>query len=146
MGRAYPPEAPVLWIKYGRSVIWNEVTAQATAHKELRGLQSQVKAPAVFYACEMELPRRNGSEVTYCIRSYVVMEYIPGKTAGEWLKVSKTPLERISSIPESLLPSLNCTASPCPRDLLHAQSTVGEYDTAFLTSKSVLATTRVSRN
>ncbi|KAH7011373.1 hypothetical protein EDB80DRAFT_891202 [Ilyonectria destructans] len=62
MGLAYPPGAPVLWIKYGRSVIWNEVVAQAMAHKELRGLQSQVKAPAVFYACEMELPRRNGSE------------------------------------------------------------------------------------
>lgn len=55
MGLAYPPDAPVFWIKYGHSVIWNEVIAQAMAHEELRRLGSPVRAPAVFYACELAL-------------------------------------------------------------------------------------------
>ncbi|KAI5863370.1 hypothetical protein GGS23DRAFT_566597 [Durotheca rogersii] len=44
-----PSESPVLWVKYGFAIYWNEVVAQATAYHELRRLGSSVRAPAVFY-------------------------------------------------------------------------------------------------
>lgn len=74
---AYPPEAPACWIKYGRSVYWNEVCAQVMAYDGLRQLGSLVRAPAVFYAIE-DYPM-----------TYIVMEYIPGKTAGQCLRESQ---------------------------------------------------------
>lgn len=73
---AYPTEAPTCWIKYGLSVYWNEVCAQAVAYEGLRQLGSSVRVPAVYYAFE-EHPM-----------TYIVMEYIPGKTAGECLEES----------------------------------------------------------
>lgn len=81
LGLAYPPkvETPVFWIKYGTSVIWDEAPAQVMAYKELRRLSSPVKIPGIFYACEV---RHKG---------YIVMEYIPGKTAGECLEGIKDP-------------------------------------------------------
>lgn len=74
---AYPPEAPTCWIKYGRAVYWNEVCAQVVAYDSLRQLGSSVRAPGVFYAFE-----------EYFV-TYIVMEYIPGKTAGQCLKESQ---------------------------------------------------------
>lgn len=68
---AHPPEAPTCWIKYGRAVYWNEVCAQVVAYDGLRQLGSPVRAPAVFYAFE-----------EYYV-TYIVMEYIPSKTAGQ---------------------------------------------------------------
>jgi hypothetical protein len=34
-GLAYPQDAPIFWIKYGYSVLWNEVAAQVMAYSEL---------------------------------------------------------------------------------------------------------------
>ncbi|WEW61239.1 hypothetical protein PRK78_006729 [Emydomyces testavorans] len=82
MHLAYPPQNPVLWIKYGSSVVWNEVPAQAMAYHELRRLGSPVRAPAVFYAC------------TVNYESYLVMEYIPGKTAAQLLEDTNEPAHK----------------------------------------------------
>ncbi len=73
---AYPPDAPTFWIKYGFAVGWNEVCAQVMAYEGLQQLESEVRAPAVFYA---ETIRTNPPA------TYIVMEYIPGKTAGQCL-------------------------------------------------------------
>lgn len=70
---------PVFWIKYGNAVFWNEVVAQAMAYHELRRLGSSVRAPAVFYAFR------------YDYKTFIVMEYIPGKTC---LKEAKSPEEK----------------------------------------------------
>lgn len=87
LGLAYPPEAPVFWIKYG-SIIWNELSAQAMVHEELRRLGSPVRAPAIYYACELALPSviTCDGKLIHGYKSYAVMEYIPGKTAAEWLE------------------------------------------------------------
>ncbi|KND91581.1 hypothetical protein TOPH_03825 [Tolypocladium ophioglossoides CBS 100239] len=77
VGLAYPPEAPIFWIKYPH-VIWNELVAQNMAHEGLKRLQSPVRAPAVYYACEMEFGRS--------IDSFAVMEFVPGKIAAERLQ------------------------------------------------------------
>ncbi|KEZ43533.1 hypothetical protein SAPIO_CDS4441 [Scedosporium apiospermum] len=82
LGLAYPSEAPVFWIKYGPSITWNEVPAQVMAYEELRRLSSPVKAPGIFYACDLELRGAQRERR----KSYIVMQYIPGKTADEWLK------------------------------------------------------------
>jgi hypothetical protein len=55
MGLAYPPQAPVLWIKYGYTIVWNELYAQKMANEELRRLGSSVRAPAVYYACRVKM-------------------------------------------------------------------------------------------
>ncbi|OAA62761.1 Aminoglycoside phosphotransferase [Niveomyces insectorum RCEF 264] len=72
----YPADSPVFWIKYDNTVFWNEVAAQTMAHRELRRCNSPVRAPAVYYAF------RRG------FVNYIVMEYIPGKTAGALLEES----------------------------------------------------------
>ncbi|RFU32368.1 hypothetical protein B7463_g3967, partial [Scytalidium lignicola] len=93
MGLAYPPEAPVLWIKYGHSVIWNEIPAQAMAHRELQHLGSPVRVPGIFYACEMGKPGITYNfEVNY--KSYIVMEYVSGKTAAKWLESTEDPAHK----------------------------------------------------
>lgn len=74
---AYPPEAPVCWIKYGRSVYWNEVCAQVMAYDGLRQLGSSVRVSGVFYAIE-DHPM-----------TYIVMGYIPGMTASQRLEKSQ---------------------------------------------------------
>lgn len=45
MGMPYPPEAEslVFWIKYGSSVVWNELAAQKFAFDGLKTLHSPVK-------------------------------------------------------------------------------------------------------
>ncbi|CAI4217552.1 unnamed protein product [Parascedosporium putredinis] len=87
IGLAHPPEAPVFWIKYGFSVLWNEVPAQVMAYEELRSLQSPIRAPGIFYACAIkETP---GSELCTL---FIVMEFIPGRTAEEWLKSIQDPV------------------------------------------------------
>lgn len=86
IGMPYPDaDSPVFWIKYCSSIIWNELAAQKMAHDGLGELNSPVKVPAVYYGCQVTVhigdpdawPQR---------RSYVVMEYIPGKTAAQRLK------------------------------------------------------------
>ncbi|KAL7623752.1 hypothetical protein AAE478_005305 [Parahypoxylon ruwenzoriense] len=85
MGIAYPPESPILWIKYGHAIIWNEILAQDMAYRELRSLGSAVTVPGVFYACQMGATGViYDVEVSY--KSYIVMEFLPGKTAAAWLK------------------------------------------------------------
>ena len=71
---AYPPEAPKFWVKYGFAVYWNEVCAQVVAYNGLRQLESLVRAPGLYYAF------KEGAS------TYIVMEYIPGKTAEQCLK------------------------------------------------------------
>ncbi|KFX88754.1 hypothetical protein V490_07421 [Pseudogymnoascus sp. VKM F-3557] len=73
-GFPYPPEAPIFWIKYGFAVYWNEVCAQTVAYNGLRQIESLVRAPGVYYAFKEAKS------------TYIVMEYIPGKTAGQCLK------------------------------------------------------------
>ncbi|RFU34128.1 hypothetical protein B7463_g2212, partial [Scytalidium lignicola] len=93
MGLAYPPENPVFWIKYGHSVIWNEIPAQVMARHELQRLGSPVRVPGIFYACEMgKVGFSYNFEVNY--KSYIVMEYIPGKTAAELLNGIEDPDRR----------------------------------------------------
>ncbi|EZF24661.1 hypothetical protein H112_02767 [Trichophyton rubrum D6] len=79
---AFPSEAPVFWIKYGFAVEWNEVLAQAMAHRELLKLRSHARVPAIFYAFEA------GRKV------YIVMEYIPGRSGSQILESSSEPAER----------------------------------------------------
>jgi hypothetical protein len=71
---AYPPHAPQLWIKYGRIVLPDEVTSQMMAYRGLQQLQSSVRIPKVYYTCK------------YKWVTYIVMEYIPGKTMEQLLE------------------------------------------------------------
>jgi hypothetical protein len=86
MGLAYPPQAPVLWIKYGYTIVWNELYAQKMANEELRRLGSSVRAPAVYYACRVKMTYEGNAGGMPTYRSYVVMDYVPGKTAGQLLQ------------------------------------------------------------
>lgn len=89
MGLAYPSDNPIFWIKYGSSVVWGEMHAQHLAHQELQRLQSPVQVPAVYYACELRVPGGFGpADVNFGYKSFVVMDYVPGQTADEWLKPS----------------------------------------------------------
>jgi hypothetical protein len=90
MGLAYPPDNPIFWIKYGSSVKWGEMHAQRYAHQELKRLQSPVQVPDVYYACELRVPGGFGpADVNYGYKSFVVMDYVSGSTASEWLKTPK---------------------------------------------------------
>ncbi|KAH8807532.1 hypothetical protein F5884DRAFT_844472 [Xylogone sp. PMI_703] len=93
MGLTYPPEEPVFWIKYGYSVIWNEIPAQVMVHRELQRLGSFIRVPGIFYACEMGKPGvMYNFEVNY--KSYIVMEYVPGKTAAQLLEDTEDPNQK----------------------------------------------------
>lgn len=97
MGLAYPAEAPVFWIKYGYSIVWNELQAQAMAHDGLVRIGSSVRAPKVFYACYLTIPLTPPLHdfPGDCDRkAYVVMEYVPGKTAGKLLAETDDAHER----------------------------------------------------
>ncbi|KAF2811044.1 uncharacterized protein BDZ99DRAFT_385390 [Mytilinidion resinicola] len=83
---AYPTRAPQLWIKYGCSVLRNEVPAQMMAYHGLQQLQSPVRVPKVYYTCR------------YMHVSYIVMEYIPGKTMGQLLKEHPTRKQDICNL------------------------------------------------
>ncbi|KAF2816375.1 uncharacterized protein BDZ99DRAFT_566213 [Mytilinidion resinicola] len=83
---AYPPHAPQLWIKYGCSVVQNEVPAQMMAYYGLQQLQSYVRIPKVYYTCR------------YMNVSYIVIEYIPGKTMGQLLKERPTQKQDICNL------------------------------------------------
>jgi hypothetical protein len=85
-GFPYPPEAPIFWIKYGYAVYWNEVCAQTVAYNGLRHLESLVRAPGVYYAF------KEANSI------YIVMEYIPGKTAKECLEEAQDDTKKRSSI------------------------------------------------
>lgn len=82
MGLPYPKEKPVYWIKYG-SYQWNSVPAQVMAYNGLREIHSPVRAPGLFYACLLS---------NY--KTYMVMEYIPGKTAAQLLEGLEDPVEK----------------------------------------------------
>lgn len=81
-GFPYPPEAPIFWIKYGFAVYWNEVCGQTVAYDGLRQLGSSVRAPGVYYAFKED------------ISTYIVMEYIPGKTATQCLEELQDEAEK----------------------------------------------------
>ncbi|KAK2609345.1 hypothetical protein QQS21_002126 [Conoideocrella luteorostrata] len=85
---AYPPDAksPTFWIKYGRSVVWNELASTKMAHDGLRSLGSPVKAPAVYYGCRVAIRHKNNPTKMPAFRTYLVMEYIQGKTADQLLQ------------------------------------------------------------
>lgn len=88
IGVPYPPgtEPPVFWIKYGSSIVWNELAGQKTAHDGLRSLESQVRAPAVYYGCQVAIPYKDDPDGWPAHRTYVVMEYVPGRTAAQRLQ------------------------------------------------------------
>ncbi|KAI0437484.1 kinase-like domain-containing protein [Xylaria telfairii] len=77
-----PSDSPIFWVKYGYAVYWNEVVAQSRAYHELRALGSSVRAPAVFYAFQDKSA------------TYIVMEYIPGRTARKCIEEAKTEAEK----------------------------------------------------
>ena len=81
-GFAYPPEAPTFWIKYGFAVYWNEVCGQTVAYDGLRQIGSSVRAPGVYYAFKEDTS------------TYIVMEYIPGKTATQCLEETQDEAEK----------------------------------------------------
>src|SRR5277367_3525777 len=78
----YPSNSPVFFIKHGIAVYWNEVAAQAKAYSELRSRGSSLRVPAIFYACKNDM------------RTIIVMEHIPDKTAGQCLKESIRGIEK----------------------------------------------------
>ncbi len=85
MGVAYPPDSPVFWIKFGLSIVWGELEAQTAAHQELRRLDSSINAPAIYYACKMgDVEHSHGSH-NISHFSYIVMDYVSGKTAKDCL-------------------------------------------------------------
>lgn len=88
IGVPYPPstEPPVFWIKYGSSIVWNELAGQKKAHDGLLNLGSQVRAPAVYYGCQVAIPYKDDPHGWPEHRTYVVMEYVPGRTAAQRLK------------------------------------------------------------
>lgn len=83
MSLAYPPgEEPTLWIKYGCAVSWEEVVHQFRAHQELRNIDSPVRVPAIYYACQDNVAKE----------TYIVMEYIRGNTVNSLiLKSHESP-------------------------------------------------------
>lgn len=93
-GFAYPPEKPIFWIKHGHSILWNELSAQTMAHWELQNLKSSVRAPALYYACELRYPQAPWRKDSYGRRRYIVMEYVPGKTTAEWLEETNDDTQR----------------------------------------------------
>lgn len=87
IGMPYPDaDSPVFWIKYSPSIIWNQLAAQKMAHDGLGELNSPVKAPAVYYACQVAIPYEHNPTGWPETRAYIVMEYIPGKTAAQRLQ------------------------------------------------------------
>ncbi|KAK2608478.1 hypothetical protein QQS21_002940 [Conoideocrella luteorostrata] len=68
---AYPPDAksPTFWIKNGHSVIWNEV-------------------PAAYYSCRVAICYKDNLKYSGgpAYRTYVVMDYVQGKTASQLLQ------------------------------------------------------------
>lgn len=108
----YPTEAPTCWIKYGLSVYWNEVCAQVVACEGLRQLGSSVRAPAVYYAFE-EHPM-----------TYIVMEYIPGKTAGKCLKESPEQSDEGTIYRSIALALSELHSIPIPKELQNRPAAV----------------------
>ena len=143
LGLAYPSEAPVFWIKYGPSIIWNEVPAQVMAYEELRRLSSPVKAPGIFYACDLELRGAQRERR----KSYIPMQYIPGKTADEWLK-NIEDLARADSIYSHIAFALfpNSTASLSRLGLAQLRSMEERFDIPFSMTRRLHATTRMLNN
>ncbi|KAG8407743.1 hypothetical protein J3459_018377 [Metarhizium acridum] len=85
IGMPYPDaDSPVFWIKYRSKLVWNELAAQKMAHDGLRELNSPVKAPAVYYGCQVTVHKDDAH--AWQSRTYFVMEYISGKTAAQRLE------------------------------------------------------------
>jgi serine/threonine protein kinase len=80
-GLTYPPNgSPIAYIKYGGMVSEGEIQTQNYVHKAFDKMStaSIVKVPKIYRAFEFEG------------QMYVVMEYIPGRTAGSLLRDSAT--------------------------------------------------------
>ena len=71
---AYPPDAPVCWVKYGTAVNWNEVLAHTMAYEGLVEIKSDIRIPAIYFAC------RHGRT------TIIVMEYIRGTSVRDVLE------------------------------------------------------------
>lgn len=57
------------------------------AHEGLRNLESQVRAPAVYYGCQVAIPYKDDDPGGWpAHRTYVVMEHVPGRTAAQRLQ------------------------------------------------------------
>ncbi|KHO01885.1 Aminoglycoside phosphotransferase [Metarhizium album ARSEF 1941] len=84
----YPPDAkcPTYWIKYGSSVIWNELASTKMAYEGLRSLGSPVRVPAVYYGCRLAIPHKDNPSRVPVYRTYLVMEYVKGQTAEQLLQ------------------------------------------------------------
>jgi hypothetical protein len=101
LGAPYPPnstENPMFWIKYGNTVVLNELAGQKMAYDGLRSLGSQAKAPAVYYGCQVSVSYKDDQDTWPVLRTYVVMEYVPGKTAAQCLQDSVDDDKRKDSI------------------------------------------------
>lgn len=93
MSLAYPTgEEPTLWIKYGCAVSWEEVVHQFRAHQELRKIDSPVRVPAIYYACQDKVTKE----------TYIVMEYIRGDTVNSLILKSHESPEQSREIQEAL--------------------------------------------
>lgn len=93
MSLAYPTgKEPTLWIKYGCAVSWEEVVHQFRAHQELRKIDSPVRVPAIYYACQDKVTRE----------TYIVMEYIRGDTVNSLILKSHESPEQSREIQEAL--------------------------------------------
>lgn len=79
-GFAYPSNGPIAYIKYGYTVTVGEMQTQRYVYNAFRqmtnGSGSSVKVPEIYHAFECE------------DQTYIVMEYVHGKTVGAWLRDS----------------------------------------------------------
>lgn len=83
-GVAYPPENPTVWIKHACSTAsWNGVSAQIMAYEALREKSSLARVPGIYCAYEL-----------YSKWTYVVMEYVPDKTALDLRERTNNPFEK----------------------------------------------------
>lgn len=56
------------------------------AHDGLRHLHSPVKAPGMYYGCQVEISYKHKPTYPRAYRVYFVMEYVRGKTAAQLLE------------------------------------------------------------
>lgn len=104
---AYPEDASVYWIKSATSLVWNEMAAQKMAYDGLRSLASSVRAPAVYYGCKLTIPLESNPEESVAWKTYIVSEYVSGKTAAERLDDDATTDEQKDAIYKSIAYALS---------------------------------------
>lgn len=87
-GFAYPSNGPIAYIKYGYTVTVGEMQTQRYVYNEFRQMTnasgSGVKVPEIYHAFECEFDGEFDGEY----QTYIVMEYVHGKTVGACLRDS----------------------------------------------------------